>query len=246
MSKIGKRKRRHSQARLLRQSVNRLSILLEITRLMAAEVSLDELLRLIVHKTSDLVDAERSTLWLVDRQAGEIWAKVAQKAEVAEIRLRIDGPGLAAYVARTGETVNIADAYGDPRFNPEIDRQTHWHTPDMLVMPIRSRENDIIGVLQVLNNRHGTFGADDEELLASVCASAAIALQNAQFYQEQEHCIEKLKEEYNALRIEIDEVKMERQVAAITETEYFQTLRARVQQLRKGKQGAEGKLPPEH
>ncbi|MBI3978615.1 MAG: GAF domain-containing protein [Chloroflexi bacterium] len=163
--------------------VGRLSALLEITRLLVAQISLDDLLQLIVAKTSELLDAERSTVYIVDHERGELWSKVAQMA--AEIRLAIDGPGLATYVARTGEVVNIPDCYNDARFNPEVDRRTGFRTRNMLVMPMLSHQQEVIGVFQVMNRRGGAFGPDDEALLSSLAASAAIAVENAQLYAEQ-------------------------------------------------------------
>ncbi len=162
------------------------SALLVITRALAAQIRLDELLQLIVTKTSALLEAERSTVFIVDRDARELWSQVAQLSELTEIRLGLDGPGLAAHVARTGEALNLPDAYQDPRFNRDVDRATGWHTGSMLVMPMLNHQGEIIGVFQVMNKRGGfAFGVEDEELLSSLSASAAIAVENAQLYEEQ-------------------------------------------------------------
>ena len=66
------------------------------------------------------------------------------------------GKGLAGYVAKTGETVNITDAYKDPRFNPEIDRKSGYKTQNVLCMPMRDKEGKIVGVFQFLNKRDGS------------------------------------------------------------------------------------------
>lgn len=224
------------QIEALRGSVEKLSALLEITRLLTAEMSLDDLLELIVAKTSELMDADRSTVYIVDRVRCELWSKVAQEAEIAEIRLPLKGQGLASHVARSGETINISDAYQDPRFNPEIDRRTGWRTQNMLIMPIRNRRHEITGVFQVMNKLQGPFTPEDEELLASLAASAAIAIENAKLYAEQKQSINELKQAVEALRIEIDDVKKARQVEAITETDYFRSLRKRAGQLRRERQ----------
>ena len=83
-------------------------------------------------------------------------------------------------VGLTGETINLDEPYNDPRFNPEIDRRTGYRTRNMLTMPMRSEKGAIIGVFQLLNKRQGNFGPDDIEVLATLAASAAVALENAQ------------------------------------------------------------------
>ncbi|MBI2940294.1 MAG: GAF domain-containing protein [Chloroflexi bacterium] len=167
------------------KQVERLTTLLEVTRALAAQIGFDDLLKLIVEKTSELLDAERSTLYLVDPETGELWSKVIQASEIREIRLRIGGPGVAAHVAATGETINLRDAYEDARFNRAVDRETGWRTRSMLVMPMRNHPGEIIGVVQVMNKRSGVFTREDEEFLASLAASAAVAVENANLYGEQ-------------------------------------------------------------
>lgn len=165
--------------------VARLHALLDVTRALAAEISLDDLLELIIARSALLLDAERSSVFLADLQRGEIWTRAAHLSEMKEIRLPVDGPGLATHVARTGETINLADAYDDLRFNQNVDQATGWRTKSMLVMPMRNHQQQIIGVFQVMNRRSGRFDADDEEILAALASSAAIAVENASLYAEQ-------------------------------------------------------------
>ena len=101
---------------------------------------------------------------------------------MVEIRLPV-GKGLAGYVARTGEIVNITNAYQDPRFNPEIDRKSGYTTQTVLCMPMRNREGVIIGVFQLLNKRTGHFGPEDEAFIDALSVHAAIALENARLAQ---------------------------------------------------------------
>ena len=78
--------------------------------------------------------------------------------------------GIAGYVAKTGETVNLVDAHKDKRFNPEQDIINHYRTKSLLCMPILDLQKDVIvGVMQAINK--GTidniefFTTDDEGLL---------------------------------------------------------------------------------
>ena len=63
---------------------------------------------------------------------------------------------IAGYVAETGETLNIHNAYDDPRFNPSIDEQTGYTTHSILCMPICIR-GLVIGVVQMINKSDGGF-----------------------------------------------------------------------------------------
>ncbi len=161
------------------------AVLLEVMRAVSAELEIDNLLPLIVAKTSQAMEAERSTIFLVDRRRGEIWSRVAQGlgAGLAEIRVPI-GAGIAGHVARTGETINIPDAYADARFNPEVDRRTGYRTRTILCMPVRNDRAEIIGVVQVLNKIGGHFTTEDEELLQALTSQVSVALENAQLYEE--------------------------------------------------------------
>lgn len=66
------------------------------------------------------------------------------------------GIGIAGYVAETGETLNVKDAYNDPRFNKAIDEQTGYHTKTILCMPICIR-GQVIGIVQMVNKEKGYF-----------------------------------------------------------------------------------------
>jgi len=173
-----------SQAVEVREDAARTySVLLEVMCSLAAERTIDALLQKIMQKTSEVMDAERSTLYLMDEAKGQIWSKVAQGEAMNEIRVPM-GVGIAGHVAKTGETVNIPDAYKDPRFNPEVDRKTGYHTRTILCMPMRNRQGKILGVLQVLNKRNGIFTSKDEELMGAFASQAAIAVQNALLNEE--------------------------------------------------------------
>jgi adenylate cyclase len=151
----------------------------------SAEMNLDRLLQLIMAKASEVLGADRSTLFLLDARRGELWSKVAQGAGLREIRLPV-GQGIAGAVAATGETVNIPDAYADPRFNPEVDRRTGYRTRTILCMPVRNREQRLIGVIQALNKQGGPFTREDGALLQALLSQAAIALENAGLVAELE------------------------------------------------------------
>ena len=163
----------------------KLDLILDVTRRLMSITDLDALLRDMATVTTQLLDADRATIFIVDRERGEIWSRVALGTGPGEIRQAI-GVGIAGLVAATGETVNIPDAYDDPRFNPEPDQRSGYRTKSLLTFPMTGQNDRVIGVFQVVNkNGGGDFTADDEETLSSLGASAAVAVENAQLVAEQ-------------------------------------------------------------
>lgn len=160
------------------KKVQDLESLLEITKAMTVEKDLDKLLALIIGQTTKVMNADRSSLYLYDESSGEIWTKIAEGMATKEIRLPL-GQGIAGTVADTLETINIRDAYRDPRFDKEIDRKSGYHTRTILCMPMLNHEGKLIGVIQVLNKHDGHFGEYDEALLGAFSTHAAIALDQA-------------------------------------------------------------------
>src|SRR2546425_1295296 len=163
---------------------SKLDLILDVTRRLMSITDLDALLRDMATTTTQLLDADRATIFIVDRERGEIWSRVALGTGAGEIRQAI-GVGIAGLVAATGEAVNIPDAYDDPRFNPEPDQRTGYRTKSLLTFPMTGQNERVIGVFQVVNKNGGEFTADDEETLSSLGASAAVAVENAQLIAEQ-------------------------------------------------------------
>ncbi len=159
----------------------KVAILLEIASAVAQTIDLDTLILKIVETVSRILDAERSTLFLVDPDTGELWSKVAEGLETAEIRFPRH-MGLVGTVVDSGRLLNISDAYADPRFNPAVDRQTGYHTRSVLCVPIPNRGGEIIGALQTINKTEGVFDGEDEDLLRAIASEIAVALENAQLH----------------------------------------------------------------
>jgi HD-GYP domain-containing protein (c-di-GMP phosphodiesterase class II) len=163
---------------------SRLDLILDVTRRLMSITDLDALLRDMAGVTTQLLDADRATIFIVDRDRNEIWSKVALGTGIGEIRQPV-GVGIAGTVAATGETINIPDAYDDPRFNPEPDKRSGYRTKSLLTFPMTGQNGRVIGVFQVVNKNGGAFTADDEDTLSSLGASAAVAVENAQLLLEQ-------------------------------------------------------------
>ncbi len=163
--------------------INKLHYFIEVAKRVNSTIQIDELLKIILEIALEITNADRGTVYLVDEEASEIWSKVLMGDEITEIRLPI-GKGIAGYVAQTGETINIKDAYQDPRFNPEVDMKTGYRTKTILCQPIKDKDGKIVGVFQLINKKDGFFTKRDEEMLNALAIHASIAIQNAKMAQE--------------------------------------------------------------
>ena len=166
-----------------------LALLLTLQRELALEADIDVVLRRIADAATALLDAERATVYVVDRERSEVWSRVLTEIELREIRLPLDGRGLASEVARGGGVLRIDDPYGDPRFDASVDARTGYRSHSMLMAPIDARDRTRLGVLQAVNKRgDGPFTKGDESVIQSLASSAGIALEyvalNAQLAQE--------------------------------------------------------------
>jgi K+-sensing histidine kinase KdpD len=186
----------------LKRRENEMQSIQQIGKALSSELNRDKLLIVIMKEVTRLINAERGTLYIVDSEKGELWSKIAQKAEIKEIRLKI-GIGIAGHVAKTAETINIKDAYNDPRFDPTTDKKTGYVTRSMLCMPIREpvkeegQSGDIIGVIQILNKIDGYFTEEDEDLLTSLTSQIAISLVNSRLYSILEDRVNELNLLFN-------------------------------------------------
>jgi len=161
-----------------------LDMLLDVTRRLMTVTDLDALLRLIAEATVAMVDAERATIYIVDRDKKEFWSRVATGTGVGEIRFPL-GVGIAGTVAETGETISIPDAYADERFSPDHDQRTGFKTRNLLTLAMTGHDGVVIGVFQAVNKKSGEFTIEDEITLSSLASSAAVAVENAQLVNAQ-------------------------------------------------------------
>jgi sigma-B regulation protein RsbU (phosphoserine phosphatase) len=159
--------------------IRNLNSLLEVSKALGAEVQLDSLLDVILSKATEVMEAERSSLFIYEEASQNL--RIRGSKELAEGAIHVPlGVGIAGHVAQTLELLNIPDAYADTRFNPQSDRDTHFKTRSILCAPMLTHAGRLIGVIQVLNKLdQSTFTADDEKLLAAFASLAGIALDRA-------------------------------------------------------------------
>ena len=175
------------------------NFLLNLTKAMNTLTSLKDLLDIIVSSATKVSDSDRGSIFLLDKEKNELWSIIAMGiGDMKEIRMPAN-MGIAGHVATTGQILNIMDAYQDPRFNQEVDKQANYITKSILCIPVKNRSNEIIGTLQVINKKDGHFNKGDEELMDSFCQQAAIAIENARLYEEQKKLHSDLQKTFSSL-----------------------------------------------
>jgi signal transduction histidine kinase len=177
-----------SEARALESSLarqrERFANVVAIGRAVGSTLDLDEVLRLVIEKTTRALNAERSTLFLIDRERAEIWSKVVEGEGIKEIRLPL-GSGIAGWVCTNDASVLLNDAKSDERFNREVDRVTGFTTRSMVVAPLHDVTGGVLGAIQALNRKEGEFRPDDLALLEAISAQAGVAIENARLFHDQ-------------------------------------------------------------
>ncbi|MFQ5896879.1 MAG: sigma 54-interacting transcriptional regulator [Candidatus Methylomirabilia bacterium] len=159
----------------------KLLAILKICQKMNSERDLGVLLDLIARESTRLMEADRASIFLLDREKRELWSQVALGSEPIRFDARL---GIAGAAALTGQTINVEDAYRDPRFYSEVDNRTGYRTRSLLAVPLRNYEGESVGTFQVLNKKVGAFTADDEEILKALASQVAIAIETVRLLQE--------------------------------------------------------------
>ncbi len=128
-------------------------------------------------KLSQLMNADRSSLFIVDRKTQSLWLRVTENLPDREIRIPLDS-GIAGAVATTGEAIRVDDAYADPRFNPDVDKQMGYRTRSILCLPVKNSAGRVFAVAQLLNRRDGQpFDASDEARYKEFLQSIGLVLE---------------------------------------------------------------------
>jgi putative ABC transport system ATP-binding protein len=145
----------------------------------AIEEVVAQVLDAVTTRIRDMLHAERASLFLVDPAQGRLRSLIAHHTDDRPLVIEVPlSQGIAGHAARTGEVVNVADAYADPRFDPSIDRRTGFRTRALLCVPLRDREDRVFAVAQMLNRRDaGAFSHEDERLLVDFAGPLAVILE---------------------------------------------------------------------
>ncbi len=157
--------------------------ILQVAQELSGELKLEVLLPRIMATTTELLNSDRSTIFVHDHRTKELWTRVAEGVDAKEIRIP-ENSGIAGKVFTSGESENVTDPYSHALFNPIMDRTTGYKTESILCMPIVEQTGKCIGVTQVLNKIGGEFLARDEARLRAFTAQVSISLANAQLFAD--------------------------------------------------------------
>jgi len=168
--------------RTLQEMTQQSQRFLEATALASDEAyqsMLEQSLRIFTRRVGELLDAERASLFLVDREREQLVLRVAEDAPDGDsVRIPL-ASGIAGAAAVSGQVVRVTDAYADPRFNRDVDRQTGFRTRSVLCLPLHDRAGGVFAVTQLLNRRDGQpFDDRDERRYAEFAASLSVLLES--------------------------------------------------------------------
>lgn len=176
-----------------------------IKSLSQSSLDLEDTLKRVMNEAKELMNADRSTLWLLDKERNQLWTKIPQEdGSMHEMRLEL-GQGFAGKVAISGETINIPfDLYDHPdsRTSKKFDQENGYRTCSLLCMPVRNADGELIGVTQLVNKKksgefpaynpanwphapecfQASFDQNDMQFMEAFNIQAGVALHNAQLF----------------------------------------------------------------
>ncbi|MEL6545209.1 MAG: sigma-54-dependent Fis family transcriptional regulator [Myxococcota bacterium] len=154
-----------------------------VTPLIQQGVATDAILGAIIDFVRKTLGAQRGTLFLWDRRQRELFSRIADLPELSEIRIP-EGSGIAGAAFRERQIIRVADAYKDPRFNPEVDLQTGYRTRSVLALPVLTQTGEPVGVLQLIDSKTDVFSGVDENQLETLRTEVFALLETMSVFLE--------------------------------------------------------------
>lgn len=167
----------------LNVNVAHLRSLLDASKALAAPIDLDSQLSAILLRARDVMEAERSNIFIYD-EAGATLSKRSGGNAAEDGTKSAVARGIAGHAAQARTLLNVKDAAQDGRFDPEVDQAPGCQVRSVLCAPLFSHSQRLIGVLQVLNKAGDTaFTPHDEALMEAFASHAAVALDRARLIE---------------------------------------------------------------
>lgn len=210
MSKGSTKSKTLSKKELLNQKLLKI---LEISKEINAERDLAVFFNLLARQAAELMEADIASIFLLDKESFELWSIVTLDGTEIRFDARL---GIAGASVASGEIINIVDAYQDPRFYRKIDGRNRYKTNTMLVVPLKNKDQEIVGTFQVLNKKNGVFSKDDEEILQSLAQHVEVALETNQLIENLTNRQRLLIKENNQLKKEIARDSFTQNIIGIT------------------------------
>ncbi len=186
----------------LEQRVIGLKSLIEVSSIITSTLDLNELIRLVMQKAQAVMNAEASSLMLLNEELNLLECRFALGTAQDQVRDKMQlrlGQGIAGWVAEKGEPLIVPDVDADPRFYQDMDKLTGFRTRSILAAPLKVK-GKLIGVAEVLNRCDGLpFTEDDLDIFSTFCRQVAMAIENARMHQfmlEQQRLQQQLESAY--------------------------------------------------
>jgi adenylate cyclase len=196
---------------LLQRQLREMQALSDVALALNSTMDMDRLLEMIMETSKAVMQAEASSLLILDPATDTLHFQVAQGTAGDALRTATVelGQGVAGWVGRTGEPVLIDDAYQDPRFDPSFDQRSGFHTRSLLSAPLKTRD-EVTGVVQVINKiGQPAFDEHDLQLFLSFASQASLALENTRLYARTKAMAEDLRQALEQeRRLTIEKEKM--------------------------------------
>ncbi|MDD4956372.1 MAG: GAF domain-containing protein [Candidatus Omnitrophica bacterium] len=157
-----------------------LATLNRISKAITSDLYLEDILRLIVNLTANVMGAKICALWLLDEEKGELRIRATQAMSqeyLKERAIRV-GEGIVGLVARDKEPVAISDILNDKRYKQKALAKKEGFV-SMLSVPMMVKDK-VIGVINVYTVDMYEFTKDDIHLLSTVANQAAVAIENTE------------------------------------------------------------------
>jgi Nif-specific regulatory protein len=167
-----------------RSKIRRLETILEIAGQWYRTREIEPLLNQMAKAATDLLDADRASIFLWDRANHCLIGRPALGVKGGELRVA-DDRGVVGRVLQSGEPVRVDGAAQPETIDHSVDTETGYRTRTLLGVPLQTQSGEPFGVFEVINKNHsGTFTQDDQEALIELAAHAAAALENVQDRQK--------------------------------------------------------------
>jgi signal transduction histidine kinase len=159
--------------------------LIELSRDLASTLDLQDLLNRIVHAAADLSGSEAASILTYDEIKGELYFDAASNLSEPLMRGLVvpAETSIAGWIVANRQPVIISDTQNDPRHFGQIGKATQVTTTSMLGVPLIAK-GKVIGVLEAINKLSGNFNQEDQEILSTLAAQAAVAIENARLFQQ--------------------------------------------------------------
>src|SRR5512139_536256 len=179
---------------LLRRQADRLQRILEISQILTSTFNLDELLQMILAAATELTKTEAASILLLDEGGAELrFAATTQsdRDKLMSVRVPVES-SLAGTILRSGEPMVIDDVQQDPRHFDGVDKHIAFQSRSMLGVPLLVRDRPV-GVLEAVNKMDTSpFSEEDGQVLMTLAAQAAVAIENARLITALQKAYEQL------------------------------------------------------